>query len=92
VPVIALAEVVEAAGVDSVSSDDEGGVGKIVEHLVGLGHRRIWFCESPTSGGNAERRRGFQRALAERGLSDEACVIPAGSTAEGGADAARFIL
>lgn len=92
VPVVALAEVVIASGVDSVSSDDDGGVAGMVDHLVGLGHRRIWFGESPTSGGNTERRQGFQRAMAGHGLADGARVIPAGSTAEGGATAARFIL
>ena len=54
----------------SVSVDNERGIRLAVGHLAGLGHRRIAHVAGPqdTSTGR-ERLRGFERALADAGLT-----------------------
>jgi len=56
-------------GLDSVSNDDVAGSRMAVEHLVSLGHRRI----AHVTGGDNEvaelRRRGYEQAMAEHGLT-----------------------
>lgn len=92
VPVVVVAKPVHGPGIESVCSDDLAGLGLAVEHLAGLGHRRIWFCSSPGSGGNRQRAQGYRGTMARLGLIDEIHVIEASSDEEGGAKAAREIL
>ncbi|MDF1488068.1 LacI family DNA-binding transcriptional regulator [Tessaracoccus caeni] len=91
-PLIVVAWLLEAEGVECVASDDDGGLTQAVGHLVSLGHRRITFLESPSAGGNAERLRGYLTAMAAHGLEEEIDVVPAGSLEEGGAMAAAILL
>ena len=67
--VVFACEWIEGAGFPSVRSDNKGGMDLAVEHLVGLGHRRIGFLAGPP--GNIltqERFDGAQAALARHGL------------------------
>ncbi len=53
-----------------IDHDDEAAMEAIVDHLVGLGHRRIAFVSLPHAEQAGERRRlGLEAALARRGLA-----------------------
>ena len=77
----------------SVVTDDREGMRLAVAHLAELGHRRIGHLAGPPSLSTGDlRRRGFEAAMAERGL-DAAAVEPATAyTREAGAEAARRLL
>lgn len=90
VPAISVARPAQTPGLDSVVSDDAGGIRQAVEHLAGLGHRRICFLSSPADGGSAEREAGFVESTRAAGI--EGCVRPAGRTSRAGARAATDLL
>lgn len=65
---------------DSVSVDEERGVILAIEHLVGLGHRRIACIASPDDDA-ADRMAGFRAGLEAAGVPpDERLVIRAEQT------------
>lgn len=70
VPVVLMSRRLDATPVPSVTTDDEVGVAQALDHLIGLGHRRIAFLGVPlwTSAGY-ERYTAFQSIAAQRGLS-----------------------
>ncbi len=90
VPVVCVARPATAPGLDSVTSDDLTGIRQAVEHLAGLGHRRIALLYSPGDSGSAEREAGFQQAV--RALGVEGILHPAGRTSADGARAMAEIL
>jgi len=59
-------------GVECVATDNHEGVRQAVEHLAGLGHRRMAFYGGFNMPGNTtnenERREAFERLCADRGL------------------------
>ncbi len=74
------------------SSDDALAAEIAVDHLYGLGHRRIGMAAGPRGNRPAERRvRGFLAALDRRGLPD-APVVRQVYTVEGGQSAAAVLL
>ena len=77
-----------------VDVDHVGGARQAVEHLVGLGHRRIaHLAGQSTVSTGVLRRRGYLGALAEAGVPfDPALVVESGYTEEGGARAAERVL
>ncbi len=92
VPVVSLLRPVRGAGVDVVRSDDADGVRRAVDHLVGLGHRRMAHVDGGRHPGAAERRRGFRAALRRLGLAESAVQLPGGLTEVQGAVAAADFL
>ncbi|MEU3841072.1 LacI family DNA-binding transcriptional regulator [Streptomyces sp. NPDC028635] len=76
-------------GVDVVAGDDERGARLVVEHLIGLGHRRIAHVGGHGAVGEL-RREGYASALAARGLEQR--VEPGDLTEEGGYRAAVRLL
>lgn len=72
-------------GIHTVSINNEMGTFQAVEHLVGMGHRRIGYLKSSTRISSfEERRRGIVDALAYFGLPlDEKFVLQARYTEEG---------
>lgn len=55
---------------DSINVDNHGGAFAMVEHLAGLGHRRIAFIQGPPDNHDAgERLRGYRDAVRELGLA-----------------------
>jgi LacI family transcriptional regulator len=53
-----------------IDHDDAKAMEAVVEHLCGLGHRRLAFAPQPLRENSGERRRiGFESALAQRGLT-----------------------
>jgi LacI family transcriptional regulator len=71
-----------------------GGAQQLVEHLVGLGHRRIGLIVETDEVSTArERRRGYESALRTVGLPlDPALVVEATPDPEGGFDGMRRLL
>lgn len=91
-PVVVVGRRTACPGVDVVRTADARGIGAVVDHLVGLGHRRI----SHLSGGSgtipADRESGYTRAMKKHGLSEEIDVIDGDFTEGAGISAARTLL
>jgi len=77
---------------DSVNTDDLLGAELAVEHLCNLGHERIAHIDGGTGAGAAARRKGYQSAMAERGLEEYAEIARGDFTEEGGFIAASQLL
>jgi DNA-binding LacI/PurR family transcriptional regulator len=55
-----------------IASDNEGGTREAVEHLVGLGHRRIAYIRgAPDFTATLPRYAGFRQGMAAAGIPDE---------------------
>jgi LacI family transcriptional regulator len=78
--------------VDRVHNDDVAGGRLVVEHLTGLGHRRITMIDGTAERAGVERRRGYEEAMAAAGLASEIRVVPGGYTEAGGYDATQLLL
>lgn len=78
----------------AVSIDDEAAAHRMTAHLLALGHRRIGFVAGdPGQSVSALRRRGYERALGEAGLSvDAELVAPGDFTYRSGLAAAERLL
>ena len=86
-PLVVVARAVR--GVDVVRTADDEGLQQAVDHLVGLGHRRIAHIDGGRAPGAAERRRGYRQAMQRHGLDAEIRIIAGGLTEEDGAAGAR---
>ena len=88
VPVVVVARRVR--DVDVVRSDDVAGAVLGMDHLVGLGHRRVLYLDGGRAPGAAERRRGYRRAARAAQLPE--MTRPGGLTEREGAAAAAAML
>lgn len=81
-------------GLDAVLVDNVLGACQAVEHLIGLGHRRVGIITGlPGITSTDERLAGYRQALAAHGLPIETALIAEGnSRVEGGERAARCLL
>jgi DNA-binding LacI/PurR family transcriptional regulator len=91
-PVVVVARAVRDRAVDVVRTADDEGLHQAVDHLVGLGHRRIAHIDGGRAPGAAERRRGYRQAMQRHGLADEIRVVPGGLTEDDGAAAAGSLV
>jgi DNA-binding LacI/PurR family transcriptional regulator len=91
-PVVAVGRPVPSAGVDVVRAADDEGVGQAVDHLVGLGHRRIAYVDGGPGVIPAGRRRGYQRAMRRHRLGGHLRVLAGDHGEESGARAARELI
>jgi LacI family transcriptional regulator len=80
--------------VSAIVSDNEGGSRLAVEHLLGLGHRRIGYIRGPqTFTAAAPRLEGFHQACADAGLApDDLAILRGDGQVEGGELAAAQML
>lgn len=78
--------------VPGVHVSDDQGLELAVDHLVGLGHRRIAFIDGPRGTIATARRRGYRSSMRRHGLGDVVDVLAGGATEEAGVEAARVIL
>jgi LacI family transcriptional regulator len=61
---------------DVVLTDNAGGAGDAVAHLIGAGHRRIAFLgDRPELATAAERLRGYRGALARHGIAEDPALV-----------------
>jgi DNA-binding LacI/PurR family transcriptional regulator len=89
VPVVAIGRRVRDAAVDVVRTADDAGVGAALDHLIGLGHRRIAFVDGGRGTIAAARRRGYRAAMRRASLPP--MVVPGDHTEEGGIRAGRLL-
>jgi len=69
VPVVAIDPHAGPAGMPTVDSDSLAGAIAAVEHLLGLGHRRIGFLTGRTDLQSSRRREeGYRRAMVDAGV------------------------
>ena len=94
VPLVQLSREIPGLDLDFVGSDDGHGTVLAVEHLVGLGHRRIAFLgESQLISTGRNRYRGYRESLARHGLGfDPALVHSAYGTRENGLKGIHVVL
>ncbi|MBA3399853.1 MAG: LacI family DNA-binding transcriptional regulator [Acidimicrobiia bacterium] len=91
-PVVVVGRHVRAAGVDSVMTDEREGARLVVDHLAGLGHRRIVHVDGGRGAGAGPRREGYRRAMSRAGLDRFAAVVPGDFTEQAGADAVGALM
>lgn len=95
VPVVVIGRHGGASAYDAVVDDDVMGARLVVEHLAGLGHRRIGHITHLDRGRapglpHVVRAEGYRQAMAARGL--EPLVVATSFTEEGGYQGARELL
>jgi DNA-binding LacI/PurR family transcriptional regulator len=92
IPLVLIGHDRASDGLHSVCSDDVAGAEAVVDHLVGLGHRRIAHIRAAERAGGTARRRGYTRAMRRNGLDEHVQVVKGGFTSEGGARGMRRLL
>ena len=91
-PTVLLGRRVPDRALDCVVNDDFAGAAMAVEHLAGLGHRRIAHVSGGKGAGAADRLRGYERTMSRFGLERHALVAPGEYTEEGGYRGTRGLL
>jgi DNA-binding LacI/PurR family transcriptional regulator len=91
-PVIAVGRRIADAALDVVRTADDDGVGQIVDHLVGLGHRAITYVDGGKGVIATDRRRGYRTAMRHHGLDTHIRVLRGDHTEAAGERAARKLL
>jgi len=91
-PVVSVTRTFEARSFDSVATDDHRGAVLAVEHLTGLGHRRIAYLDAEREAGRQGRRAGYRDAMTAAGLGDQALIVPGGASEAEGAAAITDLL
>ena len=71
---------------------DDDGVGQIVDHLVGLGHREIAYVHGGKGVIATDRRRGDRTAMRRNGLDDHIRILAGDNTEAAGERAVRQVL
>jgi DNA-binding LacI/PurR family transcriptional regulator len=92
VATVTVSRRVPGARVDAVHSAEGKGVRQAMDHLVGLGHRRIVHVDGGRGPGSAERRRSYRAAMRRHGLEEHLRVLPGEHTESSGIEAARLLL
>ncbi|MCT9139572.1 LacI family transcriptional regulator [Streptomyces violarus] len=91
-PVIAVGRRIADAPLDVVRTADDDGVGQIVDHLVGLGHREIVYIDGGKGVIVTDRRRGYRAAMRRHGLGDQIRILAGDNTEAAGERAVRHLL
>ena len=94
VPAVTVDRLVPGARADCVSIDNLDGARKAVEHLIGLGHRRVGCISGPAEFEVAQERiDGWRRAHQDAGLNvDEGLLVEGDFSSASGYEAARKLL
>jgi DNA-binding LacI/PurR family transcriptional regulator len=92
VPVVLINREIDSNVADSVNNDNVYGVRLAIEHLAGLGHRRIAFISGGAGAAARARADGYRRAMGDLGLADHILVAEGSHTEEGGERGARELL
>ncbi|MBA2807666.1 LacI family DNA-binding transcriptional regulator [Streptomyces sp. KM273126] len=91
-PVVSVGRRIPDAELDVVRTADDDGVGQIVDHLTGLGHRSIAYIDGGKGVIATDRRRGYREAMRRHGLDDHIRVLHGDHTEEAGERATRQLL
>jgi LacI family transcriptional regulator len=94
VPFVLIDRTVPGLDCDVVVGDSAGGAQRLLEHLIGLGHRRIgMIVESDEVSTARDRREGYEQALRAAGLPvDPTFVVRAAVDPGGGFEGMRRLL
>jgi DNA-binding LacI/PurR family transcriptional regulator len=92
VPIAVVGWQVDDPAVDVVRISDEQGMAQAVNHLVGLGHRRIAHIDGGTSVIAAARREGYKKAMHAHAFDSSIRIIPGGQSQLDGQRAVRAML
>ncbi len=92
VPVVLVTRSSRSPAVDTVLNDDGHGARLAVEHLIGLGHRRIAHIDGGRAPGGPARRKSYERTMRAHRLARQMNVAGGAFTQEGGAKAIRSLL
>ncbi|WP_433378953.1 LacI family DNA-binding transcriptional regulator [Actinoplanes sp. CA-142083] len=99
VPTVVVGRHGSSATYDTVTDDDVAGAALVVEHLAGLGHRRIAHIEHHETDPvrlvempNAQRANGYRESMRAHGLADEIDIASTTYTHEGGYLGAKELL
>ena len=91
-PVVSIGRALELDNADVVRCSDRAGIELVVDHLVGLGHRRIAHIDGGVGSISDDRLAGFEEGMRRHGLLDHAVVVRGGRTEEGGRSGAEQVL
>jgi DNA-binding LacI/PurR family transcriptional regulator len=91
-PTVLVGRRARERALDCVVNDDLAGAAMAVEHLAGLGHRRIAHVSGGNGAGAADRLRGYERTMSRLGLGRHVFVAPGEYTEEGGYRGTRRLL
>ncbi|GAQ56148.1 LacI family DNA-binding transcriptional regulator [Streptomyces acidiscabies] len=91
-PVIVVGRRITGAALDVVRTADDDGVGQLVDHLVGFGHRDIVYVDGGKGVIATDRRRGYRTAMRRHRLGDRIRVLGGDHTEAAGERAARQLL
>ncbi|MFF0945525.1 LacI family DNA-binding transcriptional regulator [Kocuria sp. CPCC 205300] len=91
-PVVSVTRAFDAQAFDSVATDDHRGAVLAVEHLLGLGHRRIAYIDADREAGGARRRTGYQDTMTAAGLGEQMLIVRGGASEAEGATAITQLL
>lgn len=87
-PVVALWHGSRESGIPTVSVDNRAGISDVIDHLAGLGHRRIAFAGRKRLGDIREREEAYLASLERHGLAQVPSYLQdASNDFEGGAAA-----
>jgi LacI family transcriptional regulator len=94
VPFVLIDRTVSGVEADVVLGDSSGGAQQLVEHLIGLGHRRIgMIVETDDVSTARDRRHGYEAALEAAAIKvDPQLVTEATVDPEGGIEGMRRLL
>lgn len=86
-----IGRLLKVVDVDSVTTDNIRGAQLAVEHLVGLGRRRIAHVDGGASPGAERMRQGYCDAMRAAGLGHEIRIVPGAYTIDAGAAAGKAL-
>lgn len=86
VPTVVTNRASRSRVIDSIVIHDRKGAAMAVDHLVGLGHRKIAHITGGRGAGARNRLTGYRQAMKRHGLEGEIRVVPGAYTEEGGAE------
>lgn len=76
IPIVQLSRELDGLELDFVGSDDRHGTTQAMEHLIGLGHRRIAFiCANDAISTGRNRYATYRAMLAQHGLSFDPALV-----------------
>jgi DNA-binding LacI/PurR family transcriptional regulator len=90
--VVVVGRMMRSDALDVVVNDEVEGARVALEHLAGMGHRRVAHVDGGRGAGASARRAGYLRAMRALGLAEHARVIPGDFTEESGVVAAERLL
>jgi DNA-binding LacI/PurR family transcriptional regulator len=91
-PVVVVGQPTRVSGIDVVRAADREGVGLAVDHLIGLGHRRIGYVDAGRLPAAGARRAGYRAAMRRHGRAADLQVISGGEGEDDGARVARELV